>query len=150
MNTKKVVFNKLFSKEALKAQKAEKLSQQRKFKLATIDDIDRLNSYVSTMDAAVTETYKKLYDEWSNLIGLSERLRNVYFDMENLIEDYYDLEKQVLADADDIAEQAKELGIDPSQIKGVQDLLDNFANMEDNINQAIQRMPDIEQAMNAL
>jgi hypothetical protein len=144
-NTKKVVLAKLFGKQA-----NTKLSKTRKLKLATIDDIDRLNSYVSTMDKAVQETYGKLYSEWTNLIGLSERLRNVYFDMENLIEDYYELEKEVLADADDIGNQARELGIDPSQIKGVQELLDNFANMEDNINQAIQRMPDIEAAFEAL
>ena len=149
-NTKKVVFAKLFSKEALKAQKAQKLSKQRKFKFASISDIDTLNSMVASLDIDVTEKYKDLYSEWSNLITLSSRLNIIYLDMENLIEDYRDLETRVIKDTEDIGNQARELGIDLSEIPAVQELLDNFANMEDNIKSALQIMPDVESAINSL
>ena len=147
MNTKKVVFAKLFSKEA---QKAEKLSKKRKFKFASISDIDKLNSMVASLDSAVTEKYKALYEEWDGLVTLSQRLQKVYLDMENLIEDYRYLETRVIKDTEDIGNQARELGIDLSEIPAVQELLDNFANMEDNINSALQIMPDVESAINSL
>jgi uncharacterized protein Smg (DUF494 family) len=70
--------------------------------------------------------------------------------MENLIEDYRDLETRVIKDTEDIGNQARELGIDLSEIPAVQELLDNFANMEDNINSALQIMPDVESAINSL
>ena len=150
MNTKKVVFNKLFSKEALKAQKAQKLSKQRKFKFASISDIDKLNSMVASLDSAVTEKYKALYEEWDGLVTLSQRLQKVYLDMENLIEDYKELEYRVTIDTEDIGNQARELGIDLSELPAVQELLDNFANMEDNVNSALQIMPDVYTAINSL
>ena len=149
MNTKKVVFNKLFSKEALKAQKAEKLSKQRKLKLASINDIEKLSSMVSTLNSAVSDKYKALYEEWEGLVTLSQRLQKVYFDMEGLLEDYKELEYRVTIDTEEIGNQARELGIDLSEIPAVQELLDNFANMEDNVNSALQIMPDVYSAIDS-
>lgn len=149
MNTKKVVFNKLFSKEALKAQKAEKLSKQRKLKLASINDIEKLSSMVSTLNSAVSDKYKALYEEWEGLVTLSQRLQKVYFDMEGLLQDYEELEYRVTIDTEEIGNQARELGIDLSEIPAVQELLDNFANMEDNVNSALQIMPDVYSAIDS-
>ena len=127
MNTKKVVFNKLFSKEA---QKAQKLSKQRKVQLSLADELGSV--YEEARDAVrnTTERIDAAYELVSDLISRIPDPENFYQDIEGAR-----TRLQVLIDR--AQEASNDLGIDPSDsIDGftqARDMLDTFLEVEDAI-----------------
>ena len=127
MNTKKVVFAKLFSKEA---KKAEKLSKQRKVQLSLADELSSV--YEEARDAVrnTTERIDAAYELVSDLISRIPDPENFYQDIEGAR-----TRLQVLIDR--AQEASNDLGIDPSDsIDGftqASDMLDTFLEVEDAI-----------------
>ena len=127
MNTKKVVFAKLFSKEAAKTQK---LSKQRKVQLSLADELGSV--YEEARDAVrnTTERIDAAYELVSDLISRIPDPENFYQDIEGAR-----TRLQVLIDR--AQEASNDLGIDPSDsIDGftqARDMLDTFLEVEDAI-----------------
>jgi hypothetical protein len=127
MNTKKVVFAKLFSKEAAKTQK---LSKQRKVQLSLADELGSV--YEEARDAVrnTTERIDAAYELVSDLISRIPDPENFYQDIEGSR-----TRLQVLIDR--AQEASNDLGIDPSDsIDGftqARDMLDTFLEVEDAI-----------------
>ena len=130
MNTKKVVFAKLFSKEAAKAQK---LSKQRKVKFSLADDLSRIaDSVFDEIRDAEDEVASSelILDQFATLAFEAEEQADVLLRARNSIETYYNEIDSVLAN---YADACDELGIDPRSNENYVALeaLNNSTQMED-------------------
>jgi len=119
MNTKKVVFNKLFSKEAAKTQK---LSKQRKVQFSLADDLSRLADVV----------YDKLTDlegELQDAEGFLNQIETLAFEIDSKGEVMIRAKNELEIYDDEItlallnyADACDELGIDPRSNENYADL----------------------------
>lgn len=110
MNTKKVVFNKLFSTEAKKAQK---LSKQRKISLSLVE---KMESYLDSMNDEILDAGVNVEDSIafikyieSQLQAGDEILQNLNLGLKSLMS----YEPQVSSLLEEYRSAADELGINP-------------------------------------
>lgn len=110
MNTKKVVFNKLFSKEAKKAQK---LSKQRKISLSLMD---KMETYLDSMMDEVRDGGVAIdngIDFVSDFQSKYEAGAELIQYLEGYVKSYESYETQVVDLLDQYSSAADELGISP-------------------------------------
>ena len=110
MNTKKVVFNKLFSKEAKKAQK---LSKQRKISLSLMD---KMETYLDSMMDEVRDGLVAIdngIDFVSDFQSKYEAGAELIQYLEGYVKSYESYETQVNDLLDQYSSAADELGISP-------------------------------------
>lgn len=140
MDTKKVVFNKLFSKEA---QKAQKLSKQRKVSLSLVDD---MQSYLSSMQdevadgiAASDSAYEFAQELESKIESLNDNL--------SYLEGYLKAYSTYNSEASDLLAKyrsaAEDLGINP-------DDNDTYIQLEDVLKEMNDAYGQVEFSINAL
>jgi len=130
MNTKKVVFNKLFSKEA---QKAQNLSKQRKVSLSLVEKmesyLDSMNDEISDVKDVILES-GRIIDAFSDIyLQIGETLAS----LRSFVQSAESYESQVGDLLDQYSSAADELGINASDNEVFNNLLD-FYNNELSIN----------------
>ena len=121
MNTKKVVFNKLFSKEAKKAQK---LSKQRKISLSLMDDMER---YLSSIQGEIIDGGLDIDDAILTVRELESKIESaseLMQSLENRVASYKSYYSQVGDLLDQYRAAADELGISPEDNNVYNDLSD--------------------------
>ena len=121
MNTKKVVFNKLFSKEAKEAQK---LSKQRKISLSLMDDMER---YLSSIQGEIIDGGLDIDDAILTVRELESKIASASELMQNLegrVVSYQSYRSQVGDLLDKYRAAADELGINPEDNNVYSDLSD--------------------------
>ena len=121
MNTKKVVFNKLFSTEAKKAQK---LSNQRKISLSLMDDMER---YLSSIQGEIIDAALDIDDAILTVRELESKIASASELMQNLegrVVSYQSYRSQVGDLLDKYRAAADELGINPEDNNVYSDLSD--------------------------
>lgn len=123
MDTKKVVFNKLFSKEAKKAQK---LSKQRKISLSLVDDMERyldsINDEIRDNALDIDDAILTVRELESKIESASELLQN----LEKRIASYDSYNSQVGDLLDKYRAAADELGINPEDNNVYNDLYETW------------------------
>ena len=121
MNTKKVVFNKLFSTEAKKAQK---LSNQRKISLSLMDDMER---YLSSIQGEIIDAALDIDDAILTVRELESKIESatdLVQSLENRVASYKSYYSQVGDLLDKYRAAADELGINPEDNNVYSDLSD--------------------------
>ena len=121
MNTKKVVFNKLFSKEAKKAQK---LSKQRKISLSLMDDMER---YLSSIQGEIIDGGLDIDDAILTVRELESKVASaseLIQSLETRVASYKSYYSQVGDLLDKYRSAADELGISPEDNNVYNDLSD--------------------------
>jgi len=125
MNTKKVVFNKLFSKEAKEAQK---LSKQRKISLSLVEKmegyLDSMNDEIRDVKDVILES-EKIIDAFNDIyLQMEETLAS----LRSFAQSSESYEIQVGDLIDQYSSAADELGINPEDNNVYSDLLDVYNN----------------------
>ena len=107
MNTRKTVYNKLFKEET-------KLSTH-EVELALVDDLNK-----------VVSEYIKVNANFTTVFNEHKELDNRFMALKTKAREFYALDKKIYAESqkviNNITKQAKDLGVDPNNIKGLKDL----------------------------
>jgi recombinational DNA repair ATPase RecF len=121
MDTKKVVFNKLFSTEAKKAQK---LSKQRKISLSLMD---KMESYLSSIQGEIIDAGLDIDDAILTVRELESKIESASELLQNLegrVVSYQSYKSQVGDLLDQYRSAADDLGINPEDNNVYNDLSD--------------------------
>lgn len=132
------------------AQESTELSEEVKVELSLIDDVQRISDTTVQLDNRFQKVYGEFYKQWQKTVTLGRELEDAYIEMNEYLEFYDEVERDVTRIAEKVGQQARELGIDPMDIKGVKEMLKAYENMEDNAIQAKQRLGDVKSVINAL
>ena len=132
------------------AQESTELSEEVKVELSLIDDVQRISDTTVQLDNRFANVYSEFYKQWQKTVTLGRDLEESYREMNEYIEFYDEVERDVTRISEKVGQQARELGIDPMSIKGIKEMLKAYENMEDNANQAKQRLGDVERVIKVL
>jgi len=110
MNTKKVVFNKLFSKEAAKAQK---LSKQRKISLSLMDKMESYLDSINDESVDSMDVVNEAIDLAAQAETLRESINEVLSSLDGYLKSFASYETQVGDLLDQYRSAADDLGISP-------------------------------------
>ena len=111
--------------------------------LGLIDDFNSYLDSVKNMDKVLQKTLSsadKVWREW-NLI--EDKKADAFASLSNNTEDAESMVKEIEKRFLKVASAAKELGVDPKSVKGINEALKIVENMEDNIRQSNQILPDL-------
>ena len=132
------------------AQESTELSEEVKIELSLIDDVQRISDTTVQLDNRFANVYSEFYKQWQKTITLGRDLEESYREMNEYLEFYDEVERDVTRISEKVGQQARELGIDPMSIKGIKEMLKAYENMEDNAIQAKQRLGDVERVIKVL
>ena len=132
------------------AQESTELSAEEKVELSLIDDVQRISDTTVQLDNRFANVYSEFYKQWQKTITLGRDLEESYREMNEYLEFYDEVERDVTRISEKVGQQARELGIDPMSIKGIKEMLKAYENMEDNAIQAKQRLGDVERVIKVL
>jgi len=133
------------------AQESTELSAEEvKIELSLIDDVQRISDTTVQLDNRFANVYSEFYKQWQKTITLGRDLEESYREMNEYLEFYDEVERDVTRISEKVGQQARELGIDPMSIKGIKEMLKAYENMEDNAIQAKQRLGDVERVIKVL
>jgi len=147
---------KIWAELSAKAQEVEtpqestELSEEVKVELSLIDDVQRISDTTVQLDNRFANVYSEFYKQWQKTVTLGRDLEESYREMNEYLEFYDEVERDVTRISEKVGQQARELGIDPMSIKGIKEMLKAYENMEDNANQAKQRLNDVERVIKVL
>ncbi len=147
---------KIWAELSAKAQEVEtpqestELSEEVKLELSLIDDVQRISDTTVQLDNRFANVYSEFYKQWQKTVTLGRDLEESYREMNEYLEFYDEVERDVTRISEKVGQQARELGIDPMSIKGIKEMLKAYENMEDNANQAKQRLNDVERVIKVL
>ena len=114
-----------------------------KIELGLIDDFNKKLDGLKNMDKYLTKVYSSAYKVWADIIDLERRKSDSYNDLSDAVEDSESVIKEVSNEFEKVVKAAKELGINPTEIKGLTESVKLVENMEDNLNQSKQILPDL-------
>ena len=129
--------NKIFKEEV----KVELSSEE--VELGLIDDFNKKADGLKNMDKYLTKVYSKAYKVWAEAIELEQDKKDSHSDLKDAVEDSETIIKELTKEFEKVVKAAKELGVNPKEIKGLSESIKVVENMEDNINQAKQILPDL-------
>jgi len=110
MNTKKVVFNKLFSKEAAEAQK---LSKQRKISLSLMDKMESYLDSINDESVDSMDVVNEAIDLAAQAETLRESINEILSSLDGYLKSFASYETQVGDLLDQYRSAADDLGISP-------------------------------------
>ena len=126
MKTSLEIINKLSEKEAVKL--------GMNVELGLVDDLAKLLVRMKAIDSALMKSVQKTVNNLSAFVKVQSDLSDGYM---NAIADRDDAKsdiKEALILVEKISKQAKDLGLNPNDVKGTQDVVKITANIEDTIN----------------
>jgi len=141
---------KLWAELSAKVQESTELSEEVKVDLSLIDDVQRISDTTVQLDNRFANVYSEFYKQWQKTVTLGRDLEESYIEMNDYLEFYNEVERDVTRISEKVGQQARELGIDPMSIKGIKEMLKAYENMEDNAIQAKQRLGDVERVIKVL
>lgn len=132
------------------AQESTELSEEVKVELSLIDEVQRISDTTVQLDNRFSNVYSEFYKQWQKTIALGRDLEESYREMNEYLEFYDEVERDVTRISEKVGQQARELGIDPMSIKGIKEMVKAYENMEDNAIQAKQRLGDVKRLIDKL
>ena len=144
------IWAELSAKSQEVAQESTELSEEVKVDLSLIDDVQRISDTTVQLDNRFANVYSEFYKQWQKTVTLGRDLEESYREMNDYLEFYDEVERDVTRISEKVGQQARELGIDPMSIKGIKEMLKAYENMEDNAIQAKQRLGDVERVIKVL
>jgi len=126
MNTKRTIYTKLFTEDKVEL-------QSHKIELGLIDDLNKLLSRMKAIDSALAKSTQKAVNALSSFAKVKGDLKDSYQTAQLDREDAKDDIKLAVSIIEKISKQAKDLGINPNEIKGTKEVVSFTANIEDTI-----------------
>ena len=126
MNTKKTIYDKLFTEKVELA--------KHEVELALVDDLNKLVVRMKAIDGALMKSVQKTVNNLSSYAKVQNDLKDGYMTAIADRDDADSYIKEALILVDKIAKQARELGLNPNDVKGIKEVVDFTANIEDTIN----------------
>ena len=138
MNTLQNVYNKLQDKTELAKHEVE---------LGLVDDLAKLLVRMKAVDSALMKSTQKAINSLSAFAKLQGDLKDSYANA-SLDSDDADKDiKEAIILIDKVAKQAKDLGLNPNDVKGTQDIVKITENLEDTINTLNKNEADIKKIL---
>ena len=138
MNTLQNVYDKLADKTELAKHEVE---------LSLVDDLAKLLGRMKAIDSALMKSTQKALNSltaFSKLQGdLQDAYANASLDSDDADKDI----KEAIILIDKVAKQAKDLGLNPNDVKGTQDIVKITENLEDTINTLNKNESDIKKIL---
>lgn len=122
----KTVFTKLFSEDKIELGKHE-------VELGLVEDLAKLVTRMKAIDAALSKSTQKSVNALGEFAKVQGQLNDGYAQATMDAEDAQEDIKLAVALIDKISKQAKDLGLNPNDVKGTQDVVKITANLEDTI-----------------
>jgi ABC-type transporter Mla subunit MlaD len=135
-NTSKRVFAKI-SKEENVELKAEKVE------LGSIDDLEKFTTALKNMDKVMQKTLSDSDKVWRKMQTIEQEATDAYAKLSNNTEDSEDMIKRATELFEQVVKDAKKLGVNPNDLPIMKTVIKIIENMEDNVNQANQILPDL-------
>ena len=126
MNTTKSVYNRLFAED-----KVELASER--VELGLVEDLAKLLTRMRAIDGALMKSTQKAVNALGDFIKVKNKLKDGYVQASMDAEDAQEDIKLAVSLIEKIAKQAKDLGLNPNDVKGTQDVVKITANLEDTI-----------------
>jgi hypothetical protein len=126
MNTRKTIYDKLFTEKVELA--------KHEVELALVDDLNKLVVRMKAIDGALMKSVQKTVNNLSSFAKVQNDLKDGYMTAIADRDDADSYIKEALILVDKIAKQARELGLNPNDVKGIKEVVDFTANIEDTIN----------------
>lgn len=139
MNTKKTVYEKLFTEKTELA--------KHEVELALVDDLAKLLNRMKAIDGALMKSVQKTVNNLSAFAKVQNDLKDGYM---TAIADRDDANadiKEALVLVEKIGKQARELGLNPNDVKGTQDVVKITANIEDTISTLDKNESDVKKIL---
>ena len=138
MNTLQNVYDKLADKTELAKHEVE---------LGLVDDLAKLLVRMKAVDSALMKSTQKAINSLSAFAKLQGDLKDSYANA-SLDSDDADKDiKEAIILIDKVAKQAKDLGLNPNDVKGTQDIVKITENLEDTINTLNKNEADIKKIL---
>ena len=138
MNTLQNVYDRLSDKTELAKHEVE---------LGVVDDLAKLLGRMKAIDSALMKSTQKALNSltaFSKLQGdLQDAYANASLDSDDADKDI----KEAIILIDKVAKQAKDLGLNPNDVKGTQDIVKITENLEDTINTLNKNESDIKKIL---
>jgi Fic family protein len=138
MNTLQNVYDRLSDKTELAKHEVE---------LGLVDDLAKLLGRMKAIDSALMKSTQKALNSltaFSKLQGdLQDAYANASLDSDDADKDI----KEAIILIDKVAKQAKDLGLNPNDVKGTQDIVKITENLEDTINTLNKNESDIKKIL---
>jgi hypothetical protein len=138
MNTLQNVYDKLADKTELAKHEVE---------LGLVDDLAKLLARMKAVDSALMKSTQKAINSLSAFAKLQGDLKDSYANA-SLDSDDADKDiKEAIILIDKVAKQAKDLGLNPNDVKGTKDIVKITENLEDTINTLNKNEADIKKIL---
>lgn len=121
-----------------------------KVELALIDDLNKSLDGLKSFDKVIAREGQKALSAYSNLQAEGGKLEEAYQDAFSFIDDAESEISKAEKVVENLAKTAKELGINPRDIKGTTEIVKVVANLEDTINTLNKYESDFKKIINAL
>lgn len=121
-----------------------------KIELALIDDLNKSLDGLKSFDKVIAREGQKALSAYSNLQAEGAKLEEAYQDAFSFIDDAESEISKAEKVVENLAKTAKELGINPRDIKGTTELVKVVANLEDTINTLNKYESDFKKIISAL
>ena len=126
MNTTKSVYNRLFAEDKVELAKHE-------VELGLVEDLAKLLTRMKAIDGALMKSTQKAVNALGDFIKVKNQLNDGYVQASMDAEDAQEDIKLAVSLIEKIAKQAKDLGLNPNDVKGTQEVVKITANLEDTI-----------------
>ena len=135
-------------KKIEKANEVQKVElEKHEVELALVDDLNKLVVRMKAIDGALMKSVQKTISALTSFSKIQGDLSDGYL---TAIADRDDANadiKEALFLIDKISKQAKDLGINPNEIKGTKEIVDLTANIEDTINSLNKNESDVKKIL---
>ena len=115
--------------------------------LGLVDDVAKLLTRMKAIDGALMKSTQKAVNSLSAFAKVQGDLNDAYATASLDSEDAQNDIKEAVILIDKVAKQAKELGLNPNDVKGTQDIVKVTQNLEDTINTLNKNEADIKKIL---
>ena len=126
------------------------LSKVEKVELALIDDLAKILDGLKSFDKVIAREGQKAFNAYSEIQAQGNKLDEAYTEAFSFIDEANDEINKSVKLVEAIAKQAKELGVNPKDIKGTTEVVKVVANLEDTINTLDKYESDFKKIINSL
>ena len=138
MNTLQNVYDRLSDKTELAKHEVE---------LGLVDDLAKLLGRMKAIDSALMKSTQKAINSLTAFSKLQGDLQDAYANASLDSDDANKDIKEAIILIDKVAKQAKDLGLNPNDVKGTQDIVKITENLEDTINTLNKNESDIKKIL---
>jgi hypothetical protein len=126
--------NNILNKIAQMERNAEEIQlASHKVELGLVEDLAKLLTRMKAIDGALMKSTQKAVNALGDFVKVKNQLNDGYVQATMDAEDAQEDIKLAVALIEKIAKQAKELGLNPNDVKGTQEVVKITANLEDTI-----------------